>query len=69
MKEFYSALKPFVNHNTQWNAFANLLDQYIDQYQRLLEQSSDPTELYRAQGSIVCLKKLKKLRDSVNLEE
>jgi hypothetical protein len=69
MKEFYSALKPFVNHKTQWDAFVNVLEHYCDEYQRLLEQSSDSIDIHRAQGSVAVIKKMKKLREHVNASD
>lgn len=67
-KKWLSALKPLVNNQTQWKAFEEMIDFYVLMKQNTLEQSSDPQELYRSQGAIAALKRLKKLRDEVNAE-
>ena len=67
-KKWLSALKPLVNNQTQWKAFEEMIDFYVLMKQNALEQSSDPQELYRSQGAIAALKRLKKLRDEVNAE-
>lgn len=65
-KEWLSALKPMVNAPLQWKAFCDSVDYYIDLNNRKLEQASDSVEIYRAQGAIAALRKLKLLRDEVN---
>jgi hypothetical protein len=35
---------------------------------KTLEQVKDPVEIYRAQGELLALRKLQKLRDKVNAE-
>lgn len=61
-----NALKSFVNTNTQWDAFVEMIDERINLQQKLLEQSSDLPTINRAQGQIACLRKMKQLRDEVN---
>jgi hypothetical protein len=34
-----------------------------------LEQNEDPVEIYRAQGAVMALKKLKRLREEINATE
>ena len=67
-KKWLSALKPLVNNQTQWKAFEEMIDFYVLMKQNALEQASDPQEMYRSQGAIAALKRLKKLRDEVNAE-
>ena len=43
-----------------------MLNAYMDNHQRKLEQASEVTELYRAQGAIMALKALTKLKDEIN---
>jgi len=47
----------------------NSLNNYIDELIRLnhkaLEQAEDPTQLYRTQGAIIALRRLKLLRQEV----
>jgi hypothetical protein len=67
-KPFLPKLKGFVNTKTQWDAYTESLDFYIELYQKKLEQSSDMVELHKAQGAIHALRQLKYLRDEVNAE-
>lgn len=60
------SLKPFVNTKPQWDAFCEMLDEEISMYHKRLEQSNSDVELYRTQGSVQALRKLKYLRDKVN---
>jgi hypothetical protein len=60
------SLKAFVNNKPQWDDFCDMLDEEISMYHKKLEQSSTELELYRTQGCIQALRKLKYLRDKVN---
>jgi hypothetical protein len=51
-----------------WEAYNEMLDHYIGMHQRKLEQSSEPIDLYRAQGSLYALKALKSLKDEINAQ-
>lgn len=62
----YSALNDLVNRKQKWDAFNYFLDNYISFHQKTLEQSSDEKELYKAQGAISALRKLKYLKEEVN---
>jgi hypothetical protein len=55
-----------VNNSHQWEAFNNYIDATISQQHKALEQADNTVILYRAQGSIAVLQKLKLLRDEVN---
>lgn len=63
---YYSALNDLVNRKQKWDAFNYVLDNYISFHQKTLEQSSDEKELYKAQGAIAALRKLKYLKEEVN---
>jgi len=65
-KKWLSALKPMVSSKGQWTAFTEALDAYIEMHSKKLEQSSDPIEMYRAQGAVYSLRKLKQLKEEVN---
>lgn len=65
-KPWLSKLKPFAYNNIQWDAFLEMIDAYIEMDVRKLETSTDPIDMYRAQGAIMSLKKLKYLRDEIN---
>ncbi len=67
-KAFLSKLKGFVSNNNQWQGFVEALDYEIEMQRTKLEQSVDPIEMYQAQGAIHALRKLKYLRDQVNVE-
>lgn len=67
-KQYLPKLKGFVNTKTQWEAFSDALDYYIELHQKKLEQSVEPVNLYQAQGAITALRQLKHLRDEVNAE-
>jgi hypothetical protein len=55
-----------VNNSHQWEAFNKYIDAVINQQHKALEQADNTVILYRAQGSIAVLQKLKLLRDEVN---
>jgi len=65
-KQVVSRLKPLVVNNRQWEAFNNYLDVVIDMQQKALEQADDNVMMYRSQGAIAALRKLKTLRDEIN---
>ena len=61
-----SRLKQFVNDYELWNSFLEELDREIADQHRTLERVPDKIGMFRTQGRIEALKKLKKLRDKVN---
>jgi hypothetical protein len=64
-QQILSRLKPLVGNNRQWEAFNNYLDEVIETQHRALEQAEDNVMMYRAQGAIAVLRRLKQLRDEV----
>ena len=60
------SLKAFVNNKSDWDDFCEMLDEEISMYHKRLEQSNSYLELYRTQGCIQALRKLKYLRDKLN---
>jgi hypothetical protein len=68
-QQILSKLKPWVNNNHQWEAFNNYLDEAIETQHRALEQADDNIMMYRAQGAIAVLRRLKILRDEVHGSE
>jgi hypothetical protein len=52
-----------------WDAFLDLLDTEIENKQRDLEQASDMREIGKAQGAIAALRRLKYLKDEVNVHK
>ena len=61
-KEILGSLKPLVNHQLQLNKY---IDALIEQHHRAMEQAEDTTVLYRTQGAIGALRRLKLLREEV----
>ena len=52
-----------VSHQHQFN---NYLDVLISQHHKAIEQTNDMIVVYRTQGAITALRRLKMLRDEVN---
>jgi hypothetical protein len=65
-KQILSNLKPLVNHQHHFN---NYLDALIEQHHKAIEQVDDSTTMYRTQGAISALRRLKFLRDEVNKQD
>jgi tRNA splicing ligase len=65
-KKWLSALKPMVSSKSQWIAFTEVLDAYIEMHSKKLEQSGDLIEMYRSQGAVYSLRKLKQLKDETD---
>ena len=63
---YYAALNDLVNRKQKWDAFDYILDNYISFHQKTLEQSNDEKEMFKAQGAITALRKLKYLKEEVN---
>ena len=63
---YYTALSDLVNRKQKWDAFNYILDNYINFHQKTLEQSNDEKEMFKAQGAITALRKLKYLKEEVN---
>ena len=54
-----------VSNNLQWEVFNNYVDALIEQQHKILEQADNDISMYRSQGAVASLKKLKLLRDEV----
>jgi hypothetical protein len=54
-----------VSDHAQWSRFEEYIDLLISQQHRSMEQSNDAIVMYRAQGAIYQLRRLKLLRDEV----
>lgn len=55
-----------LTHHHMWEAYMEMLDHYADNHRRKLEQTTDMAEVYRAQGAIMALRTLTKLKDEIN---
>ena len=60
------SLKQLVNTPAIYDAFLEYLDDKIAEQHKILETSADQTLLFKAQGAIAVLKRLKQLREAVN---
>ena len=54
-----------VSNNHQWEAFSNYVHALVEQQHKILEQADTDTIMFRSQGAVASLKKLKLLRDEV----
>ena len=59
-------LKQLVNNKELWDNFVGYLDHTITIHHSAMEQADDVHTLYKAQGSISALRRLKYLRDEMN---
>lgn len=60
------SLKQWVNDKPTMDEFVKHLDDLIYLQHKAMEQAEDSITMYRAQGSVATLKKLKLLREQVN---
>lgn len=60
------SLKSLVNDKNTWDSFIEEMDDMIRIEHVRLENATETIEVYRAQGAISTLKRLKFLRDKVN---
>lgn len=60
------SLKILVNTKDIWDALLEELEERIQFTHKQLEQAQDEKELYRLQGDVRTLRRLKQLRDKVN---
>lgn len=67
-KQYLAKLKTFVNSPAQWGAFEEALDFAVEMQIKKLEQSTDPINIYHAQGAITALRQLKHLKEEVNVK-
>lgn len=59
-------IKLFVNNPELWDSFLEELDKRIDAVNKRMAQVEEPKDLYRCQGELKALQRLKNLRDQVN---
>ena len=60
------SIKSLVNNTTHYHALMEELDEWIEKERRGLETSTDIENIYRYQGAIRVLRRLKQLREIVN---
>jgi|21_taG_2_1085346.scaffolds.fasta_scaffold62152_2 hypothetical protein len=62
-------LKQIVNTKPVWDSFLEYLDETITLVHKRLEQEVDVEKIYRAQGEIAALRRLKYMRDEFNNDD
>ena len=59
-------LKKFTNDKELWDSFVEYIDDAIVKQHKTLEQTVEMPMIYKLQGSIACLRRMKYLRDELN---
>lgn len=59
-------LKKLVNDKELWSAYLDYIDTKIQAAHKRLEQENQPENMYRVQGEIAALRRLKLMRDEIN---
>ena len=61
-----SKIKELTNNKELWEAFIEELQRSIVNYQRTMEQTEKPSDIYRLQGAISALRRMMQQRDMMN---
>ena len=64
-EQHLQSLKGLVNNREQWEQFNKYLDYLIENQHKTIEQADTDIIMYRTQGAIAILKRLKLLREEV----
>ena len=59
-------LKKLVNDKPLWDNFLEYLDRSIGEQHRVMEQASDIQVIFKTQGAITALRRLKYLKEEMN---
>ena len=59
-------LQRLTNDKELWDAFVEYIDDAIAKQHKSLEQATEVSMVYKLQGSIACLRRMKYLRDELN---
>ena len=62
-------LRKLTTDKELWDAFVEYIDDAIAKQHKTLEQAGDMPMIYKLQGSIACLRRMKYLRDELNSNE
>ena len=65
-KQILAKLKALVNTKRSWDGYTEYLNELLMQQHSSIERANDSMDLYRAQGAIGVINKLKSLRDEAN---
>ena len=58
-----SKIKELTNNKELWDAFVEELQRSIINYQRTMEQTEKPSDIYRLQGAISSVRRLMQLKE------
>ena len=61
-----SKIKELTNNKELWDAFVEELQRSVVNYQRTMEQTEKPSDIYRLQGAISSVRRLMQLKDMMN---
>jgi hypothetical protein len=59
-------LRKLTTDKELWDAFVEYIDDSIAKQHKALEQATEVSMIYKLQGSIACLRRMKYLRDELN---
>ena len=59
-------LRKLTTDKELWDAFVEYIDDAIAKQHKALEQATEVPMMYKLQGSIACLRRMKYLRDELN---
>tara|TARA_R110000803_G_C11734239_1_gene290073 strand:- start:133 stop:333 length:201 start_codon:yes stop_codon:yes gene_type:complete len=62
-------IKLLVNNKEIWDAYNDELDQMLETTRKSLEKADTDLEIYRYQGEVRMIRKMKQLRDRVNARD
>jgi len=65
-KQFLQKLKPLTGNHLQWEAFCEMIDYWVVQHQKKLEQAVEMNDVFKAQGAIAALRHLKYLKEEID---
>lgn len=61
-------LRKLTTDKELWDAFVEYIDDAIEKQHKTLEQATEVSMMYKLQGSIACLRRMKYLRDELNAD-
>ena len=62
-------LRKLTTDKELWDAFVEYIDDAIAKQHKALEQATEVPMMYKLQGSIACLRRMKYLRDELNSKD
>jgi len=62
-------LRKLTTDKELWDAFVKYMDESIAKQHKALEQATEVSMIYKLQGSIACLRRMKYLREELNSKD